>query len=175
MIHGAISGEHKGPLTTIEKHWNETGKGTVTAAVYREHVLPRVYYFLRHVERVEREAVAKTGIFFNKDNLKTTECCLMEDGASVHTAKLTQAEHKIRGITRIPWPANSPDLNPIENVWRLLKYRVGRRFPKNEVDCRQYIEEEWDILTVDDFKHYIESMPERVAACILAKGWHTKW
>ena len=60
------------------------------------------------------------------------------------------------------WPANSPDLNPIENVWRLLKYRIGKRFPRTDAEVRQFLEEEWAKLTVDDFVHYIRSMPERI-------------
>jgi DDE superfamily endonuclease len=51
-------------------------------------------------------------------------------------------------IIQQKWPANSPDLNPIENVWRLLKYRVGKRFPKTDEEVRQYIEEEWGRLQV---------------------------
>jgi DDE superfamily endonuclease len=114
MIHGAISGEYKGPLTIIDKTWNEEGKG-VTAVVYTERVLPHVYHFLRYVERQERQALSMRANL-DQDNLKDTQCSLMEDGASIHTAKLTQSEHKEHGINRIKWPANSPDLNPIENV-----------------------------------------------------------
>jgi transposase len=73
------------------------------------------------------------------------------------------------------WPANSPDLNPIENVWRLLKYRVGKRFPKTEVEVRQYIEEEWEKLELNDFKKYIDQMRDRCEAVNAANGGHTKW
>jgi hypothetical protein len=57
-----------------------------------------------------------------------------------------------------------------------LSLTVGRCFfLKGKADCRVYIEDEWDKLIVDDSSHYVESMPKRVAACILAKGGHTKW
>ena len=37
------------------------------------------------------------------------------------------------------WPSNSPDLNPIENLWNI----VERRMPKNCGELKQFMEEEW--------------------------------
>ena len=70
----------------------------------------------------------------------------MEDEAPSYIAKATKVLYDRNDLLRMKWPANSPDLNPIENVWRLLKYRVGKRFPKMDEEVRQYIEEEWDRL-----------------------------
>jgi transposase len=59
------------------------------------------------------------------------------------------------------WPENSPDLNPIKNVWRLLKYRIGLRFPRTDKEVRGYTEEEWSRLQIDDFRRYCTNMRER--------------
>lgn len=166
MIHGAVSGEYKGPITLLDE--------SVKAAVYVDKVLPHVYLFLRQVERLERIS----GYYNDQDtpfNVNDAECVLMEDGASPHTARITQQSHAERQIKRMKWPAQSPDLNPIENVWRLLKYRVGRRFPKTKDEMKQVVLEEWDRLTPSDFAHYVNNMEERVLAVIEAKGGHTKW
>jgi hypothetical protein len=52
---------------------------------------------------------------------------------------------------------------------------VGDRFLKDEIQCRLYVEEEWDKLQVSDFCHYVNSMSERVQACTDSRGGHTKW
>jgi transposase len=154
MAHGCISGTTKGPLVVFEK---ELGK--VTARVYTDYVLPGIY---RHLREMKHEGGFLRSI-------------IMEDNASIHTARLTKWSHQLNHIIRIVWPANSPDLNPIENVWRLLKYRIGRQFPYTNEQVRQYLEEEWAKLQLDDFVHYIQQMPERCQAVIAANGGHTKW
>lgn len=154
MIHGCISGLAKGPLTFFEKDW-----GKINSQVYCQKVLPSIKQFARYLDQ----------------DLGFMGSILMCDGASTHTSKLTKSYFVYYGFNKMDWPANSPDLNPIENVWRLIKYRVSRRFPLTEGDVRRYVQEEWDKLTVGDFIKYIREMPERVEAVIKANGGHTKW
>ena len=53
----------------------------------------------------------------------------MQDNASIYKARKTIALFKRLGITLMDWLANLLDLNPIKNIWSLLKERVGRHFP----------------------------------------------
>lgn len=70
------------------------------------------------------------------------------------------------------WPAQSRDLNPIENLWRIIKIRVrDRRHQIHTTEAmKQAIRNEWDLLKEEDFRRCIESMPKRVALLIQAKG-----
>ena len=155
MVHGAISGVGKGPLVIFDKGCR------VTSWVYIEQVIPGLNAFHRWMEA--------------HPNIGFIRSILMEDNASIHSARITRATHQYYFRILMKWPANSPDLNPIENVWRLLKYRVGKRFPKTDEEVRQYVREEWDKLELQDFHKYIASMPERCKAVIAVNGGHTKW
>ena len=53
---------------------------------------------------------------------------VIEDGAPIHTSKETRSYRLQHGIHRIEWPANSPDLNLIENVWGLLKNKLRKQW-----------------------------------------------
>ena len=58
---------------------------------------------------------------------KYSECFLVQDGAPSHNAWQQTELLDIRGLTVIPWPGNSPDLNQIEPCWYHLKRTVSKR------------------------------------------------
>ncbi len=55
------------------------------------------------------------------------------DGVSWHRAKSVQVAAKL-GLTLIPLPAYSPDLNPIDNLWRQMREEVTRLWPKSKLE-----------------------------------------
>lgn len=70
------------------------------------------------------------------------------------------------------WPANSPDINPIENVWKLLKDKIQGRynFPKTIDELKTALKEEWENLDISILDEVIASMPRRINAVLKAKG-----
>ena len=79
-------------------------------------------------------------------------------------------------MTKITWPTNSPDLNPIENVWMILKDHVQNRpRPKNKEEMIQSIERAWEDISMETLEILIASMPCRMKAIIDAGGNSTKW
>ena len=95
---------------------------------------------------------------------------LQQDAATPHTSKATNKWIIDQKLMVPPWPANFPGLNPIENVWGLMKKAVERRNPKNLQDLERSIDEIWNGLSVEYLKTLIGSMRNRIVSYITRKG-----
>jgi len=65
-----------------------------------------------------------------------------QDGARTHTSLASRAMLEENHINYMSWPARSPDLSPIENVWSMLKNKVYRRHPQDVMELEEIILEE---------------------------------
>ena len=96
----------------------------------------------------------------------------MNDNAAIHCSKHTKSWFTDNQVDVLSWPALSPDLNPIENVWGILSRKVyegGRQF--DDVNSRKNtILVAWEEISVDYIKTLIDSMPNRIYKVILNKG-----
>ena len=100
-----------------------------------------------------------------------------QDNAGIHTAKIIKSWFADNQMTVMVWPARSPDLNPIENLWGILLrrvYRDGRQFDTVE-ELRETIREEWSKIEADQLHNLINSMPNRVCQVIEKMGGPTKY
>lgn len=150
MFWGCISGLGKGPGIFWEKSW-----GKINSSSYCEHIVP-----------VLEDYIGRTGLVF------------MQDNAPGHAAKDTMAYMAQKSIYPIFWPANSPDLNPIEDLWERIKDYLEEKDPeihRSYPRLRQAVVEAWNAITHEDILDLIRSMPERCKAVIAAEGWHTKY
>jgi transposase len=87
-----------------------------------------------------------------------------QDGAPCHTAKATvKFIEKI--VPVVKWPANSPDLSVIENLWAILKIKVIERAPKDMASLKAVLIEEWNAISQQTIDHLIESTPARFELC----------
>ena len=99
------------------------------------------------------------------------------DNDPKHKARSVQNWLSDQPFQVLEWPAQSPDLNPIEHLWAILKRRLSQYDapPRGMVQLWERIEEEWEKIDSDICKRLIESMPARVEAVLKAKGAWTDY
>jgi transposase len=101
---------------------------------------------------------------------------LMEDGAPIHRAATSRLWREQRGMEKLQWPAQSPDLNPIENLWMHGKDEVQNKVrPNNKEEMWQAVKQAWDAVSQERIAKLVRSMPDRIRAVIKAEGGSTRW
>ena len=111
-----------------------------------------------------------------RDLFGTEPFIFQQDGAPCHTAHLCKKWFDAKNVAVLDWPGNSPDLNPIENLWSRLKRAVAQRRPSKKQQLIEAILASWfHIITASDLQNLVESMPRRCQAVIDAKGYPTRY
>ena len=98
---------------------------------------------------------------------------LQEDNDPKHRSKKATEWRKQNHITRITWPSQSPDLNPIENVWALLKIKIQKKKCRTIRQLQSVITEEWNSLSVGYAKNLVDSVQRRLLAVKSNQGDYT--
>ncbi|GFW62593.1 transposable element Tc3 transposase [Trichonephila clavipes] len=131
--------------------------GTMTGQRYIDEVLlPRVRLF--------RGAIGDKFVF-------------MDDNATCHRTLSVQDCPDSEGIQRLVWPARSPDLNRIENVWDALGRQVaGRNYPPtNKNTLIRALTEEWDKLSQQLLDNVVQSMLDEGFWRRTTEPWSSDW
>ena len=98
----------------------------------------------------------------------------MEDNAACHNSDWTNQEREAEGIAKVDWPPNSPDFNPIEKIWTLIKRRIQRCWGLERIttvgQMKSVLKEEWEKMTIDEINVKISLLPKTMMLCIKQAG-----
>ena len=135
------------------------GKERINSTVYRDQVL------LGSLKQFREESV-----------IDIPEPIVMEDGAPVHNDVCKHARQMLKW-TAYMHPPNSPDLNPIENIWAWMKHQITRRYKHimSQKEMRRIVLNMWAEFKDNQWDNLVASMPERIKAVIKAKGGPTRY
>lgn len=95
---------------------------------------------------------------------------LLEDNDPKHRSKMSKAFKVDNDIESLPWPSQSPDCNPIENVWALMKLKINGQPPTSTNNFVARIKKEWKKLSSEFAEKLVSSMENRVKLLIERKG-----
>lgn len=100
---------------------------------------------------------------------------LQQDNDPKHTSRLFKAYLAEKDIETLPWPSQSPDLNPIENLWDDLDRRVQQIKRKSFGDYKEALFRAWTEIPQETLIKLVRSMPKRLRLVIDAKGGPIKY
>lgn len=148
-IWGAIGFRGLGPLKVVQ--------GTLNATKYQENILSDIDHVGSRWTRNRNSWV------------------LMHDMAPAHHAASTWNFLQGKGVEVLPWPGNSPDLNPIENVWSVVQKSLPRELPRNAQQLEEWVRAAWKRVPVSYIRKLLRSMPRRVREVVKANGGQTRY
>jgi len=148
MIWGCFAGDKLGPLHLIE--------GIMDQHVYRD-------ILETYVRPTVNDMFGGENYYFQQDN------------DPKHKSKRCQEYLAYNNITTIEWPAQSPDLNPIENLWSILDQNTRDRKVNSKTELFEHLRQAWLELPKSLLTDLVNSMPRRIAAVIEANGMATKY
>lgn len=96
----------------------------------------------------------------------------MQDGASVHKSQLNDPLWKAWRVEFLDWFGNSPDLNPIEHIWEILKQKVykNNKIYSNLDNLEMAWQNAWDQLIIDEINYCIYNCWKRIEKVYINRG-----
>jgi transposase len=160
MIWGAIGYDFRSSLITMHA---EPGCRGISQKAYYNQVLG-----------------GPLAVIYSREKLFDPCTFVVEDNAPIHGKKKKGAICNILreelDIYSIPWPPSSPDLNPIEWVWRYIKQRIRKYRPYGGWaigDLKQMVYTIWNRMSPRVYRKVIREMPERIQEVIRREGGAT--
>ena len=148
MIWGCFSFHGVGKLSVCDSNMNQT-------------------LYLETLEKKLKPTIIEHGI---------TNPIHLDDSARPHRTKIIDKWHQDNNIMKIDWPGNSPDLNPIENLWGIMKVKLRKMVNRTKSQLIANIMKVWcHELPKSTLENLAMSMPNRINRVLRNKGGNTKY
>jgi transposase len=130
----------------------------------------KLFVFLGHMTGSGYVKMLEDSFLPNSRQRFGDDLVFQQDNAPAHTSRAAKQLFHDRNITVLPWPSNSPDLNPIENIWSILKTNVAKRCPKTKSSLETIAVEEWAAIPQEFISSAISSVPKRIEQILNMNG-----
>lgn len=126
----------------------------------------------RYIDMLEEVLEPSIVQFYNIDS---EDYYFQQDNAPCHKARLVIRWFDENRVKLLDWPAQSPDLSPIENLWHILKERVRKHNNTSKEALKRTVLQEWASISPEICSKLVATMPQRIANVIKAAGGSIKY
>lgn len=127
------------------------------------------------MDAVEYVSIISQNLSVSAREMKLKSFIFQQDNDPKHTAALARDYFEVKKIELLDWPPQSPDLNPIENLWAYIKCKIASSNPKNVNELKDVIIEAWNSIPPEIYQKLALSFIKRRSAVLRAKGSYTKY
>jgi hypothetical protein len=159
-------------LTTTVKHerekivaWGCISSSGVGRMVFIREIMDKHLYL----------SILANNLLQSAKDMGLDEFIFQQDNDPKHTSMLVTRFLEEKGIEKLEWLSQSPDLNSIEHVWAKMKYNLEGKMFRNEKELEMELRRMWENMDREFLKKIISSMPRRIIDVVKAKGGHTSY
>lgn len=142
--------------------FNSTGVGNI-------HVVEGIMNARMYIRIISTHMIPSASRLFE------SEYIFQQDNDPKHTARVVKEYFERKKIKVLDWPSQSPDLNPIENLWHQLKILIAKEKIEKVSELPAAMRKCWEMITPDYCNKLVESMPRRMDELVRNKGYWTKY
>jgi transposase len=169
-----LHNERYNPMTTVAtvKH----DKKIMVWGCFAHHGVGKLYRVTgtmdgkAYKQIIRSELLPSAYTLFPDDNY-----IFQQDNDPKHTSTIVRDYMDEIGLVRTAWPAQSPDLNPIENLWSIIDQATQFRAADTEEELFEILNEAWQQIPIELLNRLVESMPLRCQAVLDADGFATRY
>ncbi|GFW25539.1 transposable element Tcb1 transposase [Trichonephila clavipes] len=157
------SGERLNPAFELQRHTTPTADGMVWGVIAYNTRSPLVLFhgtmIASGMSMISSNTCVATHAMAPRSHLSTRQCSASHGRVS---------QDCFHTVTTLLWPAGSPDLSPIENIWYHLGWRAWHLTSLSKPEAR--LQQIWNEMSQDIIQYLYASMPDRISSCIRCRG-----
>jgi transposase len=161
------------------EHINHTvkygGKSVVAWGCFSYYGVGRLVFIDGNMDAPHYVCILADNLFASASEMGLNEFIFQQDNDPKHTSRLAMNFFRERNIDLLPWPSQSPDMNPIENLWGIIKEKVSKLRPRNIYELKAAILQEWNGISRNLTEKLVLSFQKRAIKLYRAKGATTKY